>query len=50
VQGKGRDGIAISAETGEGLTDLLHRVEELLWREGKSLTPDGSSVQDPHPH
>ncbi|QRK14174.1 GTPase HflX [Archangium violaceum] len=46
-----RDGIPISAETGEGLTELLHRVEELLWREGKSLTTSGVSIQDePHPH
>ncbi|WNG49005.1 GTPase HflX [Archangium minus] len=46
-----RDGIPISAETGEGLTELLHRVEEMLWREGKSLTASGISIQDePHPH
>ncbi len=45
-----RDGIPISAETGEGLTALLHRVEELLWLEGKSLTTSGASFQDePHP-
>ena len=45
-----REGIPISAETGEGLTELLHRVEELLWREGKSLTSGGASFQDdPHP-
>ncbi len=51
AQGRRRDGITISAETGEGLTELLHRVEELLWREGKSLTPNGASIQDdPHPH
>ncbi len=45
-----RDGIPISAEAGEGLTALLHRVEELLWLEGKSLTTSGASFQDePHP-
>jgi GTP-binding protein HflX len=45
------DGVAISAETGEGLSDLLLRVEELLWREGKSLRPGGLSMQDDlHPH
>jgi GTP-binding protein HflX len=46
------DGIAISAKTGEGLTELLHRVEELFWREGKSLTESGASFQDEphHPH
>ncbi len=46
------NGIAISAKTREGLTELLHRVEELLWREGKSLTEDGASFQDDphHPH
>ena len=41
-----QDGIAISAETGEGLTDLLLRAEELLWREGKSLRPGGLSMED----
>jgi GTP-binding protein HflX len=41
-----REGIPISAETGEGLTELLRRVEELLWREGKSLTTSGVSFQD----
>jgi GTP-binding protein HflX len=41
-----RDGVAISAETGEGLRELLLRIEELLWREGKSLRPGGLSVQD----
>jgi len=46
-----QDGIAISAETGEGLTELLLRVEELLWREGKSLTSSGASFnEEPHPH
>jgi GTP-binding protein HflX len=46
-----RDGVPISAETGEGLSDLLLRVEELLWREGKSLRPGGLSLQDDlHPH
>jgi GTP-binding protein HflX len=45
------DGIAISAQTGEGLTELLHRVEELLWREGKSLTESGASfLEETHPH
>nr|WP_211194322.1 GTPase HflX [Pyxidicoccus fallax] len=45
------DGIPISAETGEGLSDLLLRVEELLWQEGKSLRPGGLSVRDDlHPH
>jgi GTP-binding protein HflX len=45
------NGIAISAKTGEGLTELLHRIEELLWREGKSLTTNGASIlDDPHPH
>jgi GTP-binding protein HflX len=44
--------VLISAATGEGLTALLLRVEELLWREGKSLTSTGSSFQDEphHPH
>ncbi len=44
--------VLISAATGEGLAELLLRVEELLWREGKSLTPTGASIQDelPHPH
>ncbi len=51
AQAQGRDGIPISAETGEGLRELLLRVEELLWREGKSLTPGGASFQDEHsPH
>jgi GTP-binding protein HflX len=46
-----QDGVAISAQTGEGLTDLLLRVEELLWREGKSLRPGGLSMEDElHPH
>jgi GTP-binding protein HflX len=46
-----RDGIAISAARGEGLTELLLRIEELLWQEGKSLTASGSSFQDePAPH
>ncbi|WP_143177732.1 GTPase HflX [Cystobacter ferrugineus] len=46
-----REGIAISARTGAGLKQLLLRVEELLWREGKSLTASGVSIQDePHPH
>ncbi|MFP2912023.1 GTPase HflX [Pyxidicoccus sp. 3LFB2] len=46
-----RDGVPISAETGEGLNDLLLRVEELLWREGKSLRPGGLSLQeDLHSH
>ncbi len=38
--------VLISAVTGEGLTGLLTRVEELLWREGKSLTSTGASFQD----
>jgi GTP-binding protein HflX len=41
--------VLISAATGEGLTELLLRVEELLWREGKSLTTTGSSFQE-EPH
>jgi GTP-binding protein HflX len=41
-----RNGIAISAERGEGLTELLLRIEELLWHEGKSLTASGSSFQN----
>ncbi len=44
-----RDGIAISAARGEGLTELLVRVEELLWHEGKSLTASGASFQDELP-
>ncbi len=43
------DDVLISAATGEGLTELLLRVEELLWREGKSLTETGASFQDEHP-
>jgi GTP-binding protein HflX len=39
-------GIAISAARGEGLTELLLRLEELLWQEGKSLTASGASFQD----
>jgi GTP-binding protein HflX len=34
-----RDGIAISAVTGEGFRDLLTRAENILWREGKVLPP-----------
>jgi GTP-binding protein HflX len=50
-QAHDRDGISISAETGEGLRELLLRIEELLWREGKSLTRDGASFQDEqYPH
>lgn len=46
-----RHGVPVSAMTGEGLTELLQRVEEFLWREGKSLTASGVSfVDDPHPH
>lgn len=44
-----RNGIAISAAKEEGLTELLLRVEELLWREGKSLTASGASFQDELP-
>jgi GTP-binding protein HflX len=43
--------VLLSAVTGEGLTELLLRAEELLWREGKSLTSTGASILDePHPH
>ena len=34
-----RDGIAISAVTGEGFRELLTRAENVLWREGKVLPP-----------
>jgi GTP-binding protein HflX len=43
------DDVLISAATGEGMTAMLLRVEELLWREGKSLTETGASFQDEHP-
>jgi GTP-binding protein HflX len=32
-------GVAVSAETREGLPDLLARAEEILWREGKVQAP-----------
>jgi GTP-binding protein HflX len=46
VIAQGHEGVPISAETGEGLTNLLVRVEQLLWHEGKSLSPGGLSFQD----
>ncbi|RKH00495.1 GTPase HflX [Corallococcus sp. CA053C] len=49
VNAQSRHGIAISAQTGEGMTDLLLRIEELLWQEGKSLTASGQSFQQEHP-
>jgi GTP-binding protein HflX len=50
VLSQSRDDVVISAATGEGLHELLGRVEEMLWGAGKSLTPGGISFQDdPHP-
>ncbi|RKH60833.1 GTPase HflX [Corallococcus aberystwythensis] len=46
LEAHANDGIAISARTGEGLTELLLRTEELLWHEGKSLTASGRSFQE----
>jgi GTPase len=46
-----RDDALISAATGEGLNHMLIRIEDILWREGRSLTTTGASFQDElHPH
>jgi GTP-binding protein HflX len=50
VIAQAHDGVPISAQTGEGLTNLLVRVEQLLWHEGKSISPGGLSFQDDHPY
>ncbi len=47
---RSNDDVLISAATGEGLTGMLARVEERLWREGKSLTSSGASFQDELSH
>ncbi|NOK33082.1 GTPase HflX [Corallococcus exercitus] len=46
LEAHANEGVPISARTGEGLTELLLRTEELLWHEGKSLTASGRSFQE----
>ncbi|MFN7134436.1 MAG: GTPase HflX, partial [Myxococcales bacterium] len=47
---RSRSDVVISAESGQGLIELLRRVEELLWGQGKSLSPAGAPYEgDPHP-